>query len=56
MTTRTRTILLCIALVALLVLACDWNGDPDAWRTWQAEVNSRQRGLEQPTATLEVPQ
>ena len=57
MTTRARTLilLLCIALVAFTLCACDEvEGTGDARREWQREVLGRQRGIERPT--VEVPE
>ena len=54
MTTRTRTLilLLCIAIVAFTLCACDEvEGRGDARREWQREVLGRQRGIERPTPT-----
>ena len=51
MTTRTRAslLLLAIAVVAFTLCACLDNGERSEW---QAEVLSRQRGLERPTPTV----
>ena len=49
---RTLILLLCIAVVAFTLCACDEaDGTGDARREWQREVLSRQRGLERPTMT-----
>jgi len=53
MTTRTRIFLLALAVAAFLTCAC-LDVDDDARTEWFNEVNSRQRGLERPTATAVV--
>ena len=48
MTTRTRILLLALALTAFMLCACLDDGERSEW---QREVLSRQRGLERPTVT-----
>ena len=54
MTTTQRRYVILVALAVAVFLICACLGDDGERSEWFNQVNSRQRGLERPTAEVEV--